>query len=241
MYIILWDVFIICFFRYNDKLRRDNTRMLEQGLRLPDAPMTSVSPLLPPAPSTLPDFTSQPSCSLTVSSMPSTSGIVKPRTRKFVPASTQPIQILPASARHEPRLAPRPQASAFPPTQPTAQPRLQSAPYLPVQPHMQLMVNPSASSPSFVQTACSNQPLPQVHYQTARYRRIKAKEQAEGKTRRTYTKTKTDRTCKKCGQIINSNTHKNLWGALYCPATSSETLEEFIQRRYDVMNKNKKK
>ena len=73
---------------------------------------------------------------------------------------------------------------------------------------------------------------PPMHYQTALYRHIKAEEEADGKTRRTYTTIKQDRQCRKCGEVMVRETHKNLWGAIYCPKTSNETFEEFRQRWY---------
>lgn len=196
--------------------------MLEQGLCLPDLVLTSVSPLPPPAPATLPDLTTRPSCSHTVSTPPNTAGSVKPKMRKLVPASTQPVPILPATARPKLHSSPSPRASTSSPspqpsTYPSSPAETPSSPGPPIQPVIHLMVNPASASHAFGPTTSSTQPLPQVHYQTPRYQRIKAQEQAEGKTRRTYTKTKMDRTCKKCGQVIDNTTHKNLVGALYCP------------------------
>ncbi|WAR14627.1 hypothetical protein MAR_004732 [Mya arenaria] len=52
---------------------------------------------------------------------------------------------------------------------------------------------------------------PELHYQTKRYRQIKAKEMEQGKVRRKYTQTKVNRTCKKCGDFIDNVSHKNLW------------------------------
>ena len=82
-------------FRYNHQQRRDQTKMLEQGLRLPDAPLASSLPLPPPA--TLPVFTTPTTCPHTVSRPSDTAGSVAPKMRKLQPIaptpsiSTQPI------------------------------------------------------------------------------------------------------------------------------------------------------
>jgi hypothetical protein len=53
----------------------------------------------------------------------------------------------------------------------------------------------------------------------------------EGKMRRKYVQSKSHGTCKKCGDTISKDTHKNLLRALNCSKASTETLEEFTAPR----------